>query len=148
MTFFNYLVTLQLSISYKRIQSLSGSGSRLRFLAGSRFNEYGSETLSFRVADLYQDLKITMYLFRSCGVGTIPQFLQRQCPTRGSGSSSVTSAWTTFVLEQQQRRRTSLHQPGKIKLSCPTPSVLRSLSFFDRLRLQVLFCHRLRLLFI
>ena len=70
-----------------------------------------------------------MYLFRSCGVGTIPQFLQRQCPTRGSRSSSVTSAWTTFVLEQQQRRRTSLHQPGKIKLSCPTPSVLQSLSF-------------------
>ena len=29
----------------------------MRFLAGSRFNEYGSETLSFRVADLYQDLK-------------------------------------------------------------------------------------------
>ena len=80
-----------------------------------------------------------MYLFRSCGVGTIPQFLQRQCPTRGSRSSSVTSAWTTFVLEQQQRRRTSLHQPGKIKLFCPTPLALRSLSFFDQLRLQVLF---------
>ena len=30
----------------------------------------------------------------------------------------------------------------------PQPAVLRSRSFFDRLRLQVLFFHRLRLLFI
>ena len=28
-----------------RIQGLSGSGSGLRFLAGSGFDEYGSETL-------------------------------------------------------------------------------------------------------